>query len=295
MKDLKMPEKRNEKVKEKDQENNQKREEKDKKNKLTTNLMPVIFIGHGSPMNAIENTGFTEGWREIAKRISKYTTLPKLILCISAHWESEGTKVTAMETPKTIHDFYGFPKELYNMEYPANGSPKLAKEIIARIKRVEVTPDYDWGLDHGTWSVLHVMYPNADIPVMQLSINEDLPPEAHFALGEELNQFRREEVLIIGSGNIVHNLMRLSPGGNAQKWATEFNEFARKNIKAKNYKALIEYQKEPTAKLANPTSEHYIPLLYTLGATKYEDAIFFNEKIDYGTLSMRCVVWGLKN
>jgi len=251
--------------------------------------MPVLFIGHGSPMNAIEKNEFSSGWKEIAQAIPK----PSSILCISAHWMAEGTAATAMQAPKTIHDFYGFPPELYEQRYPAPGSPSLAKKLQSTIKTSKVSLDREWGLDHGTWSVLLQMYPRADIPAVQLSLNAYLSPEKHYEMGKELAPLREQGVLIIGSGNIVHNLMLMNPAGAPFKWAEEFDKFAKNALEARDHSALINYDSEPSARLAVPTNEHYLPLLYAAGAAGKEKPRFFNEKLFYASLSMRCAAWGL--
>lgn len=251
--------------------------------------MPVLFIGHGSPMNAIEKNDFSAGWKKIAQAIPK----PNSILCISAHWMAEGTAVTGMEKPKTIHDFYGFPPKLYEQQYPAKGSPELAAKVKKLVKKEKVSLDSEWGLDHGTWSVLIQMYPKADIPVVQLSLNAYLSPEKHYQIGTELASLRKEGVLIIGSGNIVHNLMVMSPGAPPYAWAVEFDKFAKEKLEAKDSSSLINYSKEPSSRMAVPTNEHYLPLLYAMGASEGEKPRFFCEGFVYASLSMRCVAWGL--
>lgn len=250
--------------------------------------MPVLFIGHGSPMNAIEDNEFTREWSKITEKIGK----PKLIICISAHWMTEGTGITAMPKPRIIHDFYGFPKQLYAKQYPADGSPVDAKKIAGMIKTRPVSLDQSWGLDHGTWSVLIKMFPKADIPVIQLSINSYMTEKEHYAMGKELTMLRDSGVLIIGSGNIVHNLMRMNPDAEPYDWAVNFDAFVKKSIENKDYNSIIEYTKQKSAMLAHPSNEHYIPLLYTAGASDDSRPIFFNEKIVYGSISMRCIIFG---
>jgi 4,5-DOPA dioxygenase extradiol len=252
--------------------------------------MPVLFIGHGSPMNAIEDNEFTTGWSAIAAAIPK----PKSILCISAHWMSEGTAATGMEKPKTIHDFYGFPDELYSMEYKAAGSKALAARAKGLVKSQKVSIDSEWGLDHGTWSVLVRMYPKADVPVVQLSLNAYLDPKKHFEIGKELSQLRKEGVLILGSGNIVHNLMLMRMQGAPYDWAVEFDKFAKGRLERQDFDSLINYDSEKSSRLAVPTNEHYLPLLYAAGASESEKPRFFNEKMCYASLSMRCVCWGME-
>jgi 4,5-DOPA dioxygenase extradiol len=252
--------------------------------------MPVIFIGHGSPENAIEDNEFTRTWKRIARAIPR----PKAILCISAHWVTEGSFVTAMAEPRTIHDFYGFPEELFKMEYNAHGSLDLAHEIMRSVKSTTVMPDSVWGLDHGAWSVLVKMYPEADIPVVQLSLDEDLEPAGHVAIGRELAKLREEGILIIGSGNIVHNLGMMDPEGASFVWALKFDSFVKESLEQGSAKPLIGFRKQKSSMLAHPTDEHYLPLLYVLGASLGEKPRFYNEKMFWGSLSMRCVFYGLE-
>lgn len=258
------------------------------KNELSK--MPVLFVGHGSPENAIEDNEFTRGWKKIAELIPK----PKAILCISAHWKQPDTAVTAMENPRTIHDFYGFPDELYRMEYRVKGSESIAGKIVSLIESVNASLDYKWGLDHGTWSVLAQMYPEKDIPVVQLSLNNSLSLEAHYQIGIELQSLRNEGILILGSGNLVHNLMQINFSGKPYDWAIQFDKFIKQNVESRNDKVLINYTSEKTSILAHPTNEHYLPFLYTLGASENEKAMFFNESIFAGSISMRCVLFGSK-
>ncbi len=252
--------------------------------------MPVLFIGHGSPMNAIEDNEFSSTWKDIASKMPE----PSCILCISAHWLEDRTSVTAMDEPQTIHDFYGFPKELEEVIYPAKGSKKYALVVKETLKDIDVTLDTEWGLDHGTWSVLKHMYPNANIPVIQLSINDDLLLQEHFELGQKLTSLRDKGVLIIGSGNVVHNLGMINFNDDAKpfKWAIDFDNFVKTSIINNNYEALINYEKEHSARYAHPTNDHYLPLLYVIGASDMQKPEFFCEKIVYGSLSMRCVKYG---
>lgn len=252
--------------------------------------MPVLFIGHGSPMNAIEDNEFSLAWEEIARQIPH----PSAILCISAHWETSGTQVTAMEAPRTIHDFYGFPKSLNEKQYPAPGSPRLAERIIGMVKGTAILPDHTWGLDHGTWSVLCRMYPKADVPVVQLSLNRSIKPAQHYALGSELEHLRHENVLIIGSGNIVHNLRLMVWQDTAFDWAIEYDGMVKQWILDGNHEAIIDYEKHgKPALLSVNSAEHYLPLLYVLGLRHaHEQADFFAEKLWGGSLSMRCVKIG---
>jgi len=266
-------------------------------NKITepfksTDKMPVLFLGHGSPMNAIEENEFVLGFRNVGKEIPK----PNAVLVVSAHWETKGTFVTAMEKPKTIHDFGGFPEELYKVQYPAAGNPELAKETKSIIKKTEVGLEYNWGLDHGAWSVVKHMYPDADVPVIQLSLDYHQSPEYHFELAKELSPLREKGVLIIGSGNMVHNLMmvdwrRLDEVDYGYDWANEASEKMKKFILSGDHKQLINYQSQGKEfNLAIPTPEHYLPLLYALALKKGNDEVsLFNDKAVGGSLSMTSV------
>ena len=269
-------------------------------NKLTsefsfTKKMPVLFIGHGNPMNAITNNEFTKEWKIVAENLPK----PKAILCISAHWETNGTYVTAMKNPNTIHDFGGFPKELFEATYPAPGSSEIAEESKKTIKKTIVGLDEKWGLDHGTWSILKPMYPEADIPVLQLSLDYNKPIQYHYELAKELTELRNKGILIIGSGNMVHNLglVRANSMADLDKefgfdWAHEMNAIFKTKILEKNHKALINYELlSKSAKLAIPTREHYLPLIYTLALQEQnENAEFFNDKAVAGSLTMTSVL-----
>lgn len=254
--------------------------------------MPVLFIGHGSPMNAIEDNEFVQGFKNISRSIPR----PAAILCISAHWYVKGTMVTAMDRPRTIHDFYGFPEELYQQQYPAQGDPLLAGETSRLLKPTEVDLDEKWGLDHGTWSILKHMYPNADIPVLQLSIDHSRSAEYHFDLAGRLASLREKGVLIIGSGNIVHNL-RLVDFQNMLKdnygfdWAFEARETINRYILEGDSKPLIDYEGLGKAvQLAIPAPDHYLPLIYSLGLKQHEEAIeLFNDKLVGGSLSMTSI------
>lgn len=258
----------------------------DIENHAVTEQMPLLFLGHGSPMNAIEENEFVEGFRDIAKTIP----MPMAILCISAHWETRGTLVTAMETPKTIHDFGGFPRSLYEVQYPAPGSPELAHEIKKIITKTSLELDYSWGLDHGTWSVIKHLYPEAKVPVVQLSLDRGKFPEFHYELAKELISLRRRGVLIVGSGNIVHNLGILDwdrPDG-GYDWAVNANNLLKKLIMADDHSQLIHYRElGEEIRLSIPTPEHYLPLLYILGLKEENETItFFNDKLVMGSLSM---------
>jgi 4,5-DOPA dioxygenase extradiol len=258
--------------------------------KMDSKLMPVLFIGHGSPMNALEDNEFTRGWINEVKTIPR----PKGILCISAHWETQGVQVTAMPKPRTIHDFSGFPPELYEKQYPAPGSPKIARRVIEIIGKEKVVSDKDWGLDHGTWSVLCRMYPEADVPVVQLSLDRSITPARHFELGQKLQILRKEGILILGSGNVVHNLAMIVWENKAFEWAVEFDSKIKQHIIEDDLTPLIQYENMGrSAALSINSAEHYLPLLYTLGAKEKGEPIhFFNEKIWGGSLSMRCIRFG---
>lgn len=253
--------------------------------------MPAIFIGHGSPMNAIEENEYVTAWRDVAASIPR----PKAILCISAHWETDGTFVTAMAQPQTIHDFFGFPDELFQVHYPAPGSPELAKQVRGIVKATTVELDSRWGLDHGSWSVLRRMYPEADIPIVQLSLNRTEQPRFHYELGRELAVLRSEEVLILGSGNIVHNLRMLQwHTREPYPWASGFDKAAAELITSGNHDQLVDYPAiGETAHLSIPTNEHYLPLLFILGLQQPGEPVsFFAEGLSLGSLSMRSVKIG---
>lgn len=251
--------------------------------------MPVLFLGHGSPMNAIEENEFVQGFKDIAATL----TLPTAIVCISAHWYTKGTKVTAMEMPQTIHDFGGFPQELFDVQYPAKGDPKLAGETKELLLPTEVELDEKWGLDHGAWSVIKHLYPEANVPVIQLSIDYTQPAQYHFDLAKKLASLRQKGVLIVGSGNIIHNL-GLVDFANFDKddygydWAIETRETSNKLILDGDFQSLIDYEKLGEGfKLAVPTAEHYLPLIYTLGLKEDTETLtLFNDKLLAGSLSM---------
>lgn len=255
-------------------------------------LMPMLFVGHGNPMNAIEQNEFSLEWKKVAGQLPK----PNAILCISAHWETKGTQVTAMEKPKTIHDFGGFPKALFEVEYPALGNPALASEIQNSLAPTEVVLDQQWGLDHGCWSVISVMYPKADIPVLQLSLDYTKGSAYHFQLARQLQFLRKKGVLIVGSGNMVHNLRILdwkNPNG-AYDWATEANEGLKSMIVAEDYNKLCQAESiSKSYQLAIPTPDHYHPMLYILGLkNKNENLRFFNDKTVMGSISMTSFIVG---
>jgi 4,5-DOPA dioxygenase extradiol len=263
-------------------------------NKKTDQKLPVLFLGHGSPMNAIADNNFTKALNNLGKKVPK----PQAILCVSAHWMTEGSWLTHMEKPKTIHDFYGFPEALFKVQYPAPGRPDIAKSIKETITDHRLNLDHEaWGLDHGTWSVLKHMYPDADIPVMQLSIYMQRPPEYHFKLGQELAKLREKGVLIVGSGNIVHNLRRISWEEKARplEWAQEFDQWVAQKIIMRDFSPLQkEFLNSEAGKLSNPSLDHYYPLLYILGASDVKDTMKFEyEEIQNASISMRCVSFGM--
>ncbi len=249
--------------------------------------MPALFVGHGSPMNAIEDNEFSRAWQEAARQLPT----PAAILCISAHWETQRTQVTAMETPRTIHDFYGFPRPLFEIAYPAPGSPGLADRIMRLIQGTTVLPDHSWGLDHGTWSVLCRMYPQADIPVVQLSLDRSLDARGHYNLGRQLGELRRAGVLVIGSGNLVHNLRLMVWEDTAFDWAAEYDAKVTRWILEDDHDSIVHYERHgKPALLSVNSAEHYLPLLYVLGTKEEGEPVsFFAEKIWGGSISMRCV------
>ncbi|WP_417887993.1 4,5-DOPA dioxygenase extradiol [Zunongwangia sp.] len=255
----------------------------------STPKMPIFFFGHGSPMNAIEENEFVLSWRKISETIPK----PNAIICISAHWITKGTAVTAMNKPRTIHDFGGFPKELFEVKYPVNGAPELAKNISKSITENPILLDHQWGLDHGSWSVLKHLYPEANVPVIQLSLDAYKTTLEHYKLAKELSILRRKGILILGSGNIVHNLNRIDWNNfdkidHAFAWAREANKRIKRLIENNDHYSLQNYKKLGVAvNLAIPTSEHYLPLLYILALQEKGDILeFFNDKAVGGSLSM---------
>ena len=252
--------------------------------------LPALFVGHGSPTNAIEDNEFSRSWAEAGSALPR----PRAILCVSAHWETQGTCVTAMRKPKTIHDFSGFPQALFEMQYPAPGSPALARLAREAVKKSFVAPDDAWGLDHGAWSVLSRMFPAADIPVVELSLDRSQRPEAHYELARDLRALRNRGVLILGSGNIVHNLGRIVWQDTAYDWGVEFDETMRRLILTADHDAIIHYDRlGQAARLAVPTNEHFLPLLYVLALREQGEAIrFFAEKVTLGAISMRSLQIG---
>jgi 4,5-DOPA dioxygenase extradiol len=258
-------------------------------------LMPVLFVGHGSPMNGIEDNQFSQTWSAMAKEIP----LPKAVVVISAHWFTKGTHITAMDFPPTIHDFGGFPRALYDVQYPAPGNPQLAKETAGMIHSAEVGLAHDWGLDHGAWTIIRHMYPLANIPVLQLSIDYTKDAGYHYQLAKEIYDLRKKGVLIIGSGNMVHNLRmvawdKLDEPEYGYDWAFQANNTFKELILNGNHDKLIQYKNlGREALLAIPTPDHYLPLIYALGLKGKNDTIsFFNDKAVGGSLTMTSVKIG---
>ncbi len=262
---------------------------------MTIRPMPALFLGHGSPMNVLEDNPYTRSWRQLAEALPR----PKAIVAISAHWYTRGTFATAMEQPRTIHDFGGFPQALYDTRYPALGCPALAREIAERLAPVPVALDKDgWGFDHGSWGVLIKMYPTADIPVVQLSIDATQPAHWHLEVGQRLAALREQGILLLASGNVVHNLRmaRRQEEGAAYPWAESFNQFVKHNLTWRGPAArhpLAHYLEHEGGILANPTPEHFLPLLYILGAWNGEEPVTLpTEGIEMGSLSMLSVQVG---
>lgn len=254
-----------------------------------TPLMPLLFVGHGNPMNAILDNKFSRKWKSLGENLPT----PTAILAISAHWLTHNsTAVTAMQQPKTIHDFGGFPKVLFEQQYPALGAPEYVAFTKELVKTTHIHDDHDWGLDHGTWTVLKPMFPSASIPVYQISIDYNASMQFHFDLGRELKALRRKGVLVIGSGNIVHNLTELNPHADAYSWATEFDYNITSFIDQRDYKSVMNFQEMGSvAELAHPSFEHFLPLLYVLGAMeKHENITYFNDSFDLGSISMRSLL-----
>lgn len=263
--------------------------------------LPVLFLGHGSPMNAIGDNEYRRSWQALGAEFGSKMARPQLILCISAHWLTQGWWLTGMNHPKTIHDFGGFPQELFDQQYPAPGDAAAARAISHVVRQRASEPlgldISDWGLDHGTWSVLKPMFPDADIPVLQLSMDYSRAPEDHYALAQQLRGLRERGVLIVGSGNIVHNLQQMQRGAagtQAYDWALEFDQTIGGYLQQGNLAALQNFQKlGALATMAHPTYEHYLPLLYTAGAVDAKEPMrFFNTSFQGGSISMRSVVWG---
>lgn len=256
--------------------------------------MPAVFFGHGSPMNALERNRYTDAWR----RLGEALPVPKAILVVSAHWMTRGTAVTAMDKPRTIHDFGGFPQALFEVQYPAPGSPLLAARVRELLAPVSVQLDRTWGLDHGTWSVLAQVFPNANVPVVQLSLDASQPPPYHYELGAHLAPLRDEGVLIVGSGNVVHNLGRIQWAEDARPydWATRFNEKVRVHLAAREHQPLIDYLSLGSdALLSVPTPEHYLPLLYIIAAQDEDETVSLPvDGIELGSIGMLTAIVGLQ-
>jgi 4,5-DOPA dioxygenase extradiol len=255
--------------------------------------MPALFLGHGNPMNALQSNGYTRAWAALARQLPR----PRAILCVSAHWYAEGTAVTAMARPRTIHDFGGFPRELYDVTYPAPGDAALAARVAQLLAPLSVDMDESWGLDHGAWSVLCHMFPAATIPVVQLRIDETQPPALHYELGKRLSALRDEEILIVGSGNVVHNLHAYAWGRHSIDpfdWAARFESRARELLLAGDTGPLVDYEMlGPDATLSVPTPEHYLPLLYVVATRRAGERILFPiEGFDGGSISMLAVQIG---
>jgi 4,5-DOPA dioxygenase extradiol len=254
--------------------------------KPTGRASAAVFIGHGSPMNAIEDTPYSRAWKALGQTLPR----PRAIACISAHWYTHGTLVTAMERPKTIHDFGNFPRQLHEMQYPAPGSPELAAEIVSLLAPTPAKLDTTWGLDHGAWSVLVHMYPKADVPVVQISVDEDKTPQAHFDLGSRLAPLRESGVLVMATGNVVHNLAHMDPKrGQPYDWAARFDAYIREALEAGDQRALVTYEQHPDAPLAAPDADHFLPLLYIAGIRRPDDALTWivDGGLDMGSVSMR--------
>jgi 4,5-DOPA dioxygenase extradiol len=256
----------------------------------TGQTMPVLFVGHGSPMNAIESNPFASAWASAGADLPK----PRAILCVSAHWETRGTAVTAMDSPRTIYDFYGFPPELYQAKYPAPGSPALAELVRVTAQEYGILADTQWGLDHGTWSVLKKMFPAAEIPDIQLSLDMSQPPDYHYRLGRALRSLRQRGILVLGSGNIVHNLRLIAWEDKGLDWAIEADETMRSLLVKGDDAGVMQFpESSRAARLAVPTREHFYPLLYILGLREAnEEPRFFADQVTLGSLSMRSVHYG---
>jgi 4,5-DOPA dioxygenase extradiol len=254
--------------------------------------MPAVFFGHGSPMNTLGRNQYTESWRRLGDSIPK----PRAVLCVSAHWYTEGTALTAMRKPRTIHDFYGFPQALFDVQYPAPGDPQLAARVRELLGPVEVRLDESWGLDHGTWSVLKHAYPGAEIPVVQLSIDGTQPPKFHYETGKRLAPLRDEGVLVAGSGNVVHNLSLMKrAGGVPFDWAVRFNERVRAALSSRDHKVLVDFETlGEDARLSVPTPEHYLPLLYVAALQAEDEPMsFVVDGYDLGSVGMLTAVVGM--
>jgi 4,5-DOPA dioxygenase extradiol len=254
-------------------------------------VFPVLFAAHGSPMNVVSDNAFTRALRSWSERLPK----PRAVVCVSAHWVTRGLRILSSEWPRTIHDFGGFPEELYRIRYPAPGAPELARRLEDLLKTEGAQTTEDWGLDHGTWGVLSFLYPKADVPVIQLSLDARRSPEEHYKIGRKLKDLRQEGILIAGSGNIVHNLGRMGPAdAPPEDWAVEFDEGIKDALKNGDVGRLVEYERafSSAARLSAPTPEHYLPLIYGLAAAEGEEPAFIHEGFEHAAISQRCVQWG---
>jgi 4,5-DOPA dioxygenase extradiol len=258
------------------------------RNEKYTSKMPALFIGHGSPMNAIEENAFTNSLNKLGQDLE----VPKAIMVVSAHWQTRGTFVHTCQSPKTIHDFGGFPQALFDVEYPAQGSPQFAQMVTDQVSSTQVKHDTEWGLDHGSWAVLKQMYPNATIPVFQMSLDFTQGPQYHYELAKELDALRNKGLLILGSGNIVHNLSIIdwNHPNSGYDWAVEFDEKVKSYLLQRNHKLLVDYaQMGKAAQLSVPTNEHYLPMLYTAGLQQKDEVVsFLYQEMQMGSISMRC-------
>lgn len=254
-----------------------------------SSLMPSMFIGHGNPMNAISENQYRDTWLQLGASLPK----PQAVLCISAHWQTHGTQIFSVKQPQTIHDFGGFPQELFDQHYPAPGAPELAMRICQEFAYGKITPSTEWGLDHGAWTILQSLFPLADVPVLQLSLNLDLDFRAHFDLAKQLTPLREQGIMLLGSGNIVHNLRILNLNGEKADWAIAFDTYIKNALLAADDAALLNIEQAgDAARLAVPTPEHYLPLLYIAAARQADDNMqFLTESFDLGTLSMRSVIY----
>lgn len=255
----------------------------------TTHRMPAMFIGHGNPMNAISENAYRDAWLQLGQSLPK----PEAILCVSAHWQTNGTQACVADNPQTIHDFGGFPAELFEQNYPAPGAPKIAQMLVREFADCKITTSNNWGLDHGAWTILQSLFPLADVPVLQLSLDNNLDFYGHFALAQKLATLREHNVMIIGSGNIVHNLRMLNLRGEKADWAIAFDDYIKNALLTGNDAALLNIELAgKCAKLAVPTAEHYLPLLYIAAVRHADDKMrFITESFDLGTLSMRSVIY----
>ena len=284
---------------------NQKNEPIQLKGLHSTRPMPVMFVGHGSPMNAIEDNTYSRSWQTLGHQFGQGKRWPKpqLIVCISAHWLTEGWALTGMQNPPTIHDFGGFPPELFAQQYPAPGAPDLATQIAEQMiqpndQQKAHVDEHEWGFDHGTWSVLKPMFPNADIPVIQLSMDYSRHPREHLAMGAQLDFLREQGVLILGSGNTVHNLsamQRNAKDDQAYEWTVAFDHWVAEQITKRDHSALADFLKYPLARQAHPGHDHFLPLLYAAGASRTRDEIeFFNDRFQLASVAMRSIIWDSK-